>query len=140
MRGPDHVRFHEYYIPEPNTGCFLWIGAMDSHGYGNFTSMAPRKRSVLAHRMAWLLDVGPIPDGMVLDHLCRVRACVNVRHLRVATQRENTLCGMGPAALRAQQTHCKQGHAFDAGNTYMWRGTRACRVCRRDAKRRWRQS
>lgn len=133
MRGPDSIRFHEYYVPEPNTGCYLWLGAINSDGHGNFTRMSPRKHSVAAHRMAWELANGPIPPGLVIDHLCRVRPCVNPSHLRAVTSRENTLCGIGPAAMCAKRTHCPHGHPYDINNTYRHKANgrvaRRCRTC-----------
>jgi len=96
-------------------------------------------RQVVAHRFAYELLVGPIPEGLELDHLCRNRACVKVTpddhgpaHLEPVTKRENILRGEGMGARHARQTHCKRGHPFDEANTYWWNGYRACRTCRRE--------
>lgn len=114
--------------------CWLWTGATDSHGYGSFKLTTPEGRFDRgAHRLVWIAFKGEVPEGLVLDHLCRVRHCVNPDHLRVVTQAENTLAGIGPAAINARKTHCKHGHEFTPENTYIFpsTGTRACRECQR---------
>lgn len=138
MRGPDAYRFERYVIPEPNTGCWLWLGGLDRDGYGAFTSMAHGKRRVPAHRFSWTLANGPIPEGLVIDHLCRMPPCVNPAHLRVVTPRTNTLCGMGVAAIHARKTHCPRGHAYAGENLYIIpsTGSRLCRACMAKRKRR----
>ncbi|KAB2977369.1 HNH endonuclease [Streptomyces sp. SS1-1] len=88
-------------------------------------------RYQMAHRVAYQEIVGPIPEGLQLDHLCRVRHCVNPAHLEPVTSRENTLRGENLVAINAAKTHCKRGHLFDAANTYRWRNSRICRECRR---------
>lgn len=111
----------------PN-GCWLWTAALDDGGYGVFgvTSSCTRK----AHRFAYENLVGPIPAGLQLDHLCRVRNCVNPDHLEPVTPRVNVLRGVGPTAKNAAKTHCIHGHPFDAKNTYTDpRGRRDCRKC-----------
>ncbi|MFZ2529632.1 MAG: HNH endonuclease signature motif containing protein [Rhodococcus sp. (in: high G+C Gram-positive bacteria)] len=94
--------------------------------------------------MAYELSVGDIPEGLVIDHLCRVRHCVNPAHLEPVTNRENTLRGDCVDANRERslsRTHCKHGHELTPKNTYIDpRGYRECRTCRRAAERRWRQS
>jgi hypothetical protein len=112
--------------------CWNWTGALDN-GYGRFQG-GPRGSKVhRAHRLAYELLVGPIPEGLVLDHLCRNRRCVNPDHLEPVTNRINVLRGEGWAASRARQTHCIHGHEFTPANTYVdpKRGTRGCRECRR---------
>lgn len=71
------------YIPEPNSGCWLWLGMVNHDGYAMLTG---RKR---AHRVMYEREVGPIPKGLQLDHLCFVRSCVNPAHLKLATSEEN---------------------------------------------------
>lgn len=85
-----------------------------------------------AHRYAYEHFIGPIPEGLQVDHLCRVRNCVNPDHLEAVTCRENVLRGDGVAAANARATHCPQGHAYDEANTYTWtNGGRHCRACAR---------
>lgn len=108
--------------------CWEWTAAKDPMGYGRVSQ--PTYGESLAHRAVWVHVVGPIPDGLHLDHLCRNRACVNPDHLEPVTQRENSLRGDGPAGTRARQTECIRGHAFDEKNTYYSKnGTRGCRAC-----------
>ena len=115
-------------------GCWLWSGYVQKSGYASYTKMVDGKRP-LAHRFTYEALVGPIPEGMVLDHLCRNRACVNPSHLEPVSMQENILRGEGFAATNAQKTHCKHGHPFDDENTWVYRGLRHCRTCRREADR-----
>lgn len=109
---------------EKSPGCWTWLSARDRHGYGRIG--LTNGRAVLAHRVAYELVIGPIPSGMVLDHLCRNPPCVNPAHLEVVTQAEN----MRRAA--AAITHCPRGHAYDEANTYRNpSGDRICRTCTR---------
>ena len=109
--------------------CWLWIASKRSDGYGQFRTRSPR-RMARAHRVAYEAMVGEIADGMVLDHLCRVIECVNPLHLDPVSQRENVLRGVGPAAVHFAKTHCKNGHEFSPGNTYVFKCTPTVRVCR----------
>ena len=94
----------------------------------------------MAHRVAYELTNGPIPDGLELDHLCRVRHCVNPSHIEAVTHRENTLRGTGPIPHRARQSHCKHGHEFTPENTYrLPNGCRHCRTCSIEWTRRRRE-
>lgn len=113
-------------------GCWPWLGAVRT-GYGRFA--VQQKRLVQAHRFAYELLVGPIPDGLELDHLCRNRACVNPDHMEPVTSRVNTLRGTSPAARNAVKTHCDAGHPLSPENTYVWNGQRACKTCRRSFTR-----
>lgn len=113
--------------------CWEWTAAtMKQNGYGVFN----RGRSdgtVLAHRFSYELLVGPIPDGLQLDHLCRNRICVNPDHLEPVTQRENLLRGTTLPGQNARKDRCPQGHPYD--RVYMGRGkpVRVCGTCRRPA-------
>ena len=108
------------------SGCWLWP-TRSVVGYGTITVAG---RAVGAHRRAYELARGPIPAGMTLDHLCRVRACVNPDHLEIVTLRENVLRGIGPSAVNAAKETCKLGHPFDEANTrYRKDGRRECRTC-----------
>jgi hypothetical protein len=125
-------------VVEPAPGCWLWKGAVHYGGYGTYTARHGDKR--YAHRMVYELLVGPIPDGLDLDHLCRVRSCVNPDHLEPVTRRENLLRGETDAARRAAMTACERGHPFTPENTYVKpSGARECRPCRRARVRRWRE-
>ena len=98
------------------------------NGYGHFSI---KHKFRLAHRVAYELSVGPIPEGLTIDHLCRNHLCVNPAHLEPTTQRVNILRGTGPSALNAVKTACLRGHSFDAQNTITnKRGTRSCRQCK----------
>jgi len=118
---------------ERSEGCWLWTGQINDHGYG---LICRDDRPARAHRVVYELLVEPIPEGLVLDHLCRVRHCVNPAHLEVVTLAENTLRGEGPSARHARVTHCPQGHPYDEANTRRTRrGGRVCRTCHRDRER-----
>lgn len=116
---------------EDENGCFVWQRATTS-GYGRIKRPGGRSGMMPAHRAAYELRVGPIPPGMVIDHLCRNRACINPEHLEVVTNRENILRGVSSAAQRARKTHCPKGHPYDEANTYIrpTTGNRECRSCR----------
>lgn len=118
--------------------CVIWTKAIQSKGYG--VSWDPdRRKLVLAHRQAYAQEHGPIPDGMVIDHLCRNPACVNPEHLEAVSQSVNVRRGQAGemSALRAQtRTHCPHGHKFTPENTYHAPDGRRCKECRREASRR----
>lgn len=109
--------------------CWLWTGVLNHSGYAEVDQ---RGRYLgMAHRISYEMHVGPIPDGLTLDHLCRVRHCINPAHLEPVTRGENSLRGVGWAGQHARQEACKRGHPFDEQNTYRWRTGRICRECRR---------
>jgi hypothetical protein len=130
-------RLFEKSHPEPNSGCWLWIGATSSLGY---STMRFRGKNHLAHRVSYILHRGEIPKNQELDHLCRVRCCVNPHHLELVTRRENIM--RSPLSLpnqRRAQTHCIHGHVFDETNTRVDKaGKRVCRTCVRNRKRYYR--
>lgn len=110
------------YAPELGP-CWLWTGALSRRGYGIF--MFFKGKTNQAHIWSYQHFIGPIPDGLHLDHLCRVRRCVNPKHLDPVTNAENH--------RRASEavTHCKYGHEYTPENTYRrpGRSSRECRVC-----------
>lgn len=108
-------------------GCWLWLGTRRK-GYGRFQSIDGRRLS--AHRVAYELLVGPIPVGLVLDHLCRNRACVNPDHLEAVTNRDNILRGYGASAQMARRTSCPKGHSDYIIVIRRGRPERQCRPCR----------
>ena len=130
----------------PDLGpCWLWTGAPSTYGYGRFRMGGAGSALVIAHNAAWELLVGPVPSGTHVDHLCRVRLCVNPGHLEPVTVSENI--HRSPVALapaNTAKTHCPQGHPYDDVNTYVWGGKRNCKACRypvaRERSRRWREA
>lgn len=116
--------------------CWYWSGHLKRDGYGlAYDGIKTRQ----AHRMAYELLIGPIPDGLVLDHLCRVKRCVNPDHLEPVTNAENIRRGQLAMGRGVGATHCPQGHAYDDENTYTDRnGYRYCRTCQRQQTREWR--
>ena len=111
------------------SGCVLWTGYRDPAGYGRIRVAG---ESRLAHRVAYETFVGPIAAELTLDHLCRVRACVNPAHLDPCTLEENKRRGESPAMVNARKTHCAHGHPYDEENTHVTAaGFRQCRACNR---------
>lgn len=127
------VRFMEKVSPEPNSGCWLWLGKIhEENDYAVFS--VGHSRHNQAHRWIYVRLIGPIDPALELDHLCRVRSCVNPSHVEPVTRRINVLRGESPAAKHAVKTRCPQGHPYSPENTYRYRISRYCRVCR-DAHR-----
>jgi hypothetical protein len=126
------TKFEQMYIPEPNSGCWLWIGHISANGYAKLGSG-------YAHRVSYESHVGPIEGGLVIDHVCRTKSCVNPHHLELVTQAENVQRGVpfwrrrpGPQALK---THCLKGHPFSGSNLYVKpNGRRVCRACAQDQR------
>lgn len=121
-------------VVRTSSGCWVWVGALDTSGYGIAWNGA---RTMGAHRMAYEAMVGPVPDGLVLDHeTCDLPCCVNPAHLVPKTQRANILRGSAPTASNASKTHCKRGHELTPENTRdHGRGCRECRTCERERAR-----
>lgn len=106
--------------------CWMWTAYIGGDGYGQFGLNGKVER---AHRVAYEMGIGPIPQGMQIDHLCRVRACVNPNHLEPVTQRENILRGESPSAKCARVMRCPQGHQYSDTNTARYSDRRYCKEC-----------
>lgn len=133
-RRPMKDRFDDGYTPEPNTGCWLWTGSLTTSGYGQFSW---KRRMMQAHRLSLELRGVAIPEGMVVDHVCRVRSCVNPDHLRVVTQRQNVLENSESLpAKQVRRTHCPKGHPYSGDNLSKSAPHRVCMTCKRASDRR----
>jgi len=134
------ARFLQYVMPVTESGCWLWIGGYVRHGYGGFN--VSRMKNSHAHRVAYELWKGPIPPKFDVDHLCRVKCCVNPDHLEAVSHRENVLRGEGLAAKEAKRTHCVRGHEYSDSNTVRFPKhpqKRYCRTCIKQYNERLRQ-
>jgi hypothetical protein len=116
---------------EKTDTCWWWRGALTPQDGGHFRgAFRVNGRLQKAHRVAYELVVGPIPDGLQIDHLCRNPQCVNPAHLEPVTGAENTRRA-DPNAPRRAATHCQRGHPFDEANTYRRPdGSRTCLACK----------
>jgi hypothetical protein len=135
-RLPEPVSVRFWSRVDKTADCWLWTGSINSSGYG---VLHIDRRPVRAHRLAYEELVGPIPYGLALDHLCRVRNCVRPDHLEPVTLGENVLRGVSPSAVNRRKTHCPQGHPFNETNTYRRSGRRVCRECSLEWDRRARE-
>lgn len=121
-------RFNNLLIPVTESGCWLWIGTTNWRGYGQFKL----KRSAMqAHRVSYQLFIGPITEAYTIDHLCRVRCCVNPDHLEAVPHFVNLLRGNTVNAIAASKTHCPQGHPYSGDNLIIRKERRrVCRACK----------
>ncbi len=108
--------------------CTLWTGRINADGYGTIGVD-------LAHRRAWEDTVGPIPDGLELDHLCRNRACIRIDHLEPVTRRTN-IDRSDVGGPNRRKDECPRGHPYAGDNLLVSGGRRYCRACKRDNQRR----
>ena len=113
--------------------CWLWAGGRNQYDYGHFWLNG---KTVRAHRWAYEHFTGPIPEGMCLDHLCRVHSCVNPSHLEAVTPRENV---WRSPIHGATKTHCVRGHSLSEAKVNA-AGSRVCHECQIIYKREWRAS
>lgn len=122
-------RFHQKFVVNNDTGCWDWIGTLNTRGYGEFSI---DNRHYSAHRLLLVKTQGVV-DGLVCDHLCRNHACVNPHHLEAVSNQENIRRGDGPILLKARNTsitHCPHGHEYTPDNTYVAKkGSRTCKIC-----------
>ena len=120
-------RFKGKVIPEPNSGCWLWLGSTDGRGYGKMRVGDKLKR---AHRIGYELFVGPIPQGMDACHTCDVTSCVNPDHLFLGTAADNMRdCVAKGRGRRASKTRCINGHDLTKAPSYVHGGGRRRRRC-----------
>lgn len=130
LRQPALERFLAFI--EITDDCWLWMGARQPTGYGVFRVNG---KSVRVHRWSYENFVGPIPDDLVIDHLCRVRHCVRPEHLEVVTRAENL-----HRVVHEIKAHCKNGHPLGEGDYYCYppKNQRMCKRCRADLQRQYR--
>ena len=114
--------------------CWEWLGTIYKTGYGQFKV---KKKQYLAHRWSYEHYVGPIPEGLVIDHLCRNRSCVNPDHLEPVTNEENLYRGKGYRIMNGMDDSCIHGHKYTPENTYWAPNGRhvRCRTCQREQER-----
>lgn len=128
-------RIKRLSVDDASTGCRTWIGHCDKDGYGKVNATLPDGTPVyLAHRMTWLYFVGPIPDGLEIDHSCKNRSCINPDHLQLVTHAENIALNNYKTNHRnGVKTHCLNGHLLAGENIRLqrWGSTvmRHCKIC-----------
>ena len=115
---PEEIRESLFKKVKKARGCWIWLGAINPAGYGTISF---KGKIYKAHRVIYELSIRKVPSGKVLDHKCRNRSCVNPKHLRVVTNRENVLSGVGITAKNALKTHCARGHRLTKENVTDYR-------------------
>lgn len=129
-------RFNEKIITQSHNddSCWYWDGYKIDSGYGRFSYNG---KNIYSHRFAYELYKGNIPNGLVIDHLCKNTSCVNPDHLRAVTQRENVNSG-NTGIINKSKTHCPKGHEYNEENTYIDKdNSRRCRICAEVIRRRY---
>lgn len=125
-------RFNAKWIPEPNTGCWLWIGSLNSKGYAVIQKPRMRGKYIQAHRLSYQIHVGEIPEGAHICHKCDTPACVNPNHLFVGNDflNQSDKCKKG-RHHNQKKTQCKYGHELEASNLAKTKdGSRKCLKCK----------
>jgi hypothetical protein len=133
------ARFWAMVDKDGRDGCWPWKGAKDKDGYGLFCTHYRQKRH-RSHRLAYELQLAPVPSGYIVHHLCEHRDCVNPSHLAAIDPADHFRFHPDVSATgkNAAKTHCKNGHPFGEANTYLNpSGERKCRVCTRSLKRKY---
>lgn len=126
------VRFFSK-IEQNENGCWVWQGATGGSGKHRYGTLSNNGKLTLAHRLSYEHFIGPIPEGLNIDHLCQNKLCVNPGHLEPVTQHTNL--HRSPNTLNAQNaalTHCKSGHLLSGDNVRFYRSQRVCRACKKE--------
>lgn len=123
------ARFMAKFTVNAETGCWEWV-TPNGHGYGSLARRINKRcMRFAAHRLSYEHFVGPIPDGLDIDHLCRVRHCVNPAHMEPVTRRENTMRGNSPCIVTHRTGICGRGHEISGENVRMQGKSRVCKTC-----------
>ncbi len=134
------VNKHSNIFGENNkypTECWLWIGSLNQDGYARFWFNG---KIIMGHRYIYEITFGAIPTNLTIDHLCRMRHCINPDHLEAVTHKENILRGIGCTAIASRVTHCPHGHPYNQENTRInHKGARECKICYKVWRRRIRK-
>jgi hypothetical protein len=117
--------------------CWIWIAAKDKAGYGKFRLT---ENNTTAHRAAYILFKGLLAKGLVIDHLCRNKSCVNPEHLEAVPQLTNLERGINvPSMIHKVKTHCPKGHEYSGDNLKLHKSGRHCKICQRNNLKNWRK-
>lgn len=122
---PEPLRVRFWRKVDLSGDCWIWTASRSTAGYGHIRN--DDGRLVVAHRVAYEQRFGPIPDGLVIDHLCRVRACVNPSHMEAVSNRENVLRGQSPNIVAHLTGRCAKGHPLHSVQRQNY-----CLLCRRE--------
>ena len=145
MKGSLEERFWAKVQPEPNTGCWFWLGATVAGGYGHLGRGRREEGNIRAHCLSWEIAQGPIPAGLVLHHRCDVSSCCNPQHMVAISQSEHMRLhsthkkgGDAYAVRQKARLTCSRGHVYDIQTTYYYYvksegyTSRRCRTCNRE--------